>query len=44
MFYNPKRKHARNGMLSPPLTHALHVLPAMVNFENRQHSINQEGV
>lgn len=44
MFYNPKRKHARNGMLSPPLTHALHVLPAMVDFENRQHSINQEGV
>jgi putative transposase len=44
MFYNPKRKHARNGMLSPLLTHALHVLPAMVDFENRQHSINQEGV
>ncbi len=32
MFYNPKRKHARNGMLSP------------VDSENRQHSINQEGV
>jgi putative transposase len=32
MFYNPKRKHARNGMLSP------------VDFENRQRSINQEGV
>ncbi|MDE0985459.1 MAG: IS3 family transposase [Yoonia sp.] len=31
-FYNPKRKHARNGMLSP------------VNFENRQHNINQESV
>lgn len=31
-FYNPKRKHARNGMLSP------------VNFENRQHNVNQEGV
>lgn len=32
MFYNPKRKHVRNGMLSP------------VDFENRQRSINQEGV
>jgi len=32
MFYNPKRKHARNGMLSP------------VDFENRQRNINQEGV
>ena len=32
MFYNPKRKHVRNGMLSP------------VDFENRQRNINQEGV
>ena len=32
MFYNPKRKHARNGMLSP------------VDFENRQCNVNQEGV
>jgi len=32
MFCNPKRKHARNGMLSP------------VDFENRQPNVNQEGV
>lgn len=32
MFYNPKRKHARNGMLSP------------VDFENRQTNVKQEGV
>ena len=32
MLYNPKRKHARNGMLSP------------VDFENRQRNVNQEGV
>jgi len=32
MFYNPKRKHVRNGMLSP------------VNFENRQLKTKQEGV
>ncbi|WP_131726437.1 IS3 family transposase, partial [Cognatishimia activa] len=32
MFYNPKRKHARNGMLSP------------VDFENRQLNDKQEGV
>ena len=32
MFYNPKRKHVRNGMLSP------------VDFENRQCNVNQEGV
>ena len=32
MFYNPKRKHARNGMLSP------------VDFENSQRKLNQEGV
>ena len=32
MFYNPKRKHVRNGMLSP------------VDFENRQSNVNQEGV
>ena len=29
MFYNPKRKHVRNGMLSP------------VDFENRQQKINE---
>ena len=28
MFYNPKRKHTNNGMLSP------------VDFENRQHNLN----
>ena len=32
MFYNPKRKHVRNGMLS------------LVDFENRQFNVNQEGV
>jgi len=32
MLYNPKRKHVRNGMLSP------------VDFENRQRKTNQEGV
>ena len=32
MFYNPIRKHVRNGMLSP------------VDFENRQFNVNQEGV
>ncbi|MCL4157570.1 UNVERIFIED_CONTAM: hypothetical protein GTU68_049008 [Idotea baltica] len=32
MFYNPKRKHVRNGMRSP------------VNFENRQLKTKQEGV
>jgi len=32
MFYNPRRKHVRNGMLSP------------VDFENRQRKTNQEGV
>ena len=32
MFYNPKPKHAKNGMLSP------------VEFENRQRNMNQEGV
>lgn len=32
MFYNPKRKHVRNGVLSP------------VDFENRQPNVNQEGV
>jgi len=32
MFYNPKRKHARNDVLSP------------VDFENRQRNVNQEGV
>ena len=44
MFYNSKRKHTNNGMLSPPITHALHVLPAMVDFETRQHKLNQAGV
>ena len=29
MFYNPKRKHARNGMLSP------------VNFERQQKTITE---
>jgi len=32
MFYNPKRKHAKNGMLSP------------VDFKNRQRKVNQESV
>ncbi|WP_323790083.1 IS3 family transposase, partial [Thalassovita sp.] len=32
MFYNPKRKHARNEILSP------------VDVENRQRNVNQEGV
>lgn len=32
MLYNPKRKHAKNRMLSP------------VDFENRQRKVNQEGV
>lgn len=32
IFYNPKRKHVRNGMLSP------------VDYENRQQNVNQEGV
>lgn len=32
MFYNPKCKHTNNGMLSP------------VDFENRQHKLNQAGV
>ena len=32
MFYNPKRKHARNGVLSS------------VDFENRQRNMNQEGL
>jgi len=32
MFNNPKRKHVRNGMLSP------------VDLENRQFNVNQEGV
>lgn len=32
MSYSPKRKDARNGMLSP------------VDFENRQPNVNQEGV
>ncbi len=32
MFYNPKRKHTKNGMLSP------------VDFENRQQKLKQAGV
>ena len=32
MFYNPKRKHTNSGMLSP------------VDFETRQHKLNQAGV
>ena len=32
MFYSPKRKHVRNGMLSP------------VDFENRQSNVNRGGV
>lgn len=32
MFYNPKRKHTKNGMLSP------------VEFEARQQKLNQKGV
>lgn len=32
MFYNPKRKHTNNGMLSP------------IDFENRQRKIKKEGV
>ncbi len=31
-FYNPKRKHTNNGMLSP------------IDFGNRQHKLNQAGV
>jgi putative transposase len=32
MFYNPKRKHTNNGMLSP------------VDFETRPHKLDKEGV
>ena len=32
LFYNPKRKHTNNGMLSP------------VDFEIRQQKINEAGV
>lgn len=32
MFYNPKRKHTNNGMLSP------------IEFEIRQQKLNQAGV
>jgi putative transposase len=32
MFYNPKRKHTNNGMLSP------------VDFEVRRQKLNQAGV
>lgn len=26
LFYNPKRKHSNNGMLSPPLIQTMHEL------------------
>ncbi len=32
LFYNPKRKHTNNGMLSP------------VDFEARQRKLNEAGV
>ena len=32
LFYNPKRKHTNNGMLSP------------VDFETRQQKLNEAGV
>lgn len=32
LFYNPKRKHTNNGMLSP------------VDFETRQQKLNKAGV
>jgi putative transposase len=32
MFYNPKRKHTNNGMLSP------------LNFETRQQKLNEAGI
>ncbi|OLS46227.1 hypothetical protein BV509_18980 [Rhodovulum sulfidophilum] len=32
LFHNPKRKHTNNGMLSP------------IDYETRQHSLNQAGV
>lgn len=44
LFYNPKRKHTNNELLSPPLTHALHVLPAMVDFEIRRQNLTTAGV
>ena len=44
LFYNPKRKHTNNGMLSAPLTHALQVLPAMVEVEERPLKIGKAGV
>ena len=31
LFYNPKRKHTNNGMLSP------------VDFKIRQHKLNKPG-
>jgi putative transposase len=43
LFYDPKRTQTNNGMLSPPITHAWHVLPAMVGFENRQHKLEKAG-
>jgi len=32
LFYNPKRKHTNNGMLSP------------VDYENRQRKLKKTGV
>ncbi|MGR3647155.1 MAG: IS3 family transposase, partial [Shimia sp.] len=32
LFYNPKRKHTNNGMLSP------------VDYENRQRKLKKAGV
>lgn len=32
LFHNPKRKHTNNGMLSP------------IDYETRQHKLNQAGV
>jgi putative transposase len=46
MFYNPKRKHTNNGMLSPPpLIDCLAIdCRAMVDFEIRQQKLNEAGV
>lgn len=44
LFQNPRRKHTNNRILSPPLTRALHALPAIVDFENRQQELNPAGI
>ncbi len=44
LFDNPKRKHTNNGTLSPLLTHALYVLPAIAGFEIRQQKLTKAGV